>query len=80
MQICQEMNIEAITVIGVTRLQASAQHGPAGAHNLNPAPRPLRVRVDSEAMRTKVVNQGKLLRRSENESTRQVLLKRDMLR
>ena len=46
---------------GVTRLQASAQRGQAGATNVNPAPRPLSVRVESEAMRTKVVNQGRCL-------------------
>ena len=78
LQLCDEMDIEGITVTGVTRLQASAQRGQAGATNVNPAPRPLRVRVESEAMRTKVVNQGRVLRMSENESTRQVFLKRDM--
>ena len=72
LQLCDEMDIEGITVTGVTRLQASAQRGQAGATNVNPAPRPLRVRVESEAMGTKVVNQERVLRMSENESTRQV--------
>ena len=73
-----EMDLQDIIVTGVTRLQASAQQGPAGAECVNPAPRPLRVRVESEAMRTKIVNNGKVLRMSRNESTRQVFLKRDM--
>ena len=72
LKLCDEMDIEGITVICVTRLQASAQRGQAGATNVNPAPRPLRVRVESEAVRTKVVNQGRVLRMSENESTLQV--------
>ena len=62
LQLCDEMDIEGITVTGVTRLQASAQRGQAGATNVNPAPRPLRVRVESEAMRTKVVNPGRVLK------------------
>ena len=78
LQLCDEMDLQDIIVTGVTRLQASAQQGPAGTESVNPAPRPLRVMVESEAMRAKIVNNGKVLRMSRNESTRQVFLKRDM--
>ena len=64
LQLCDEMDLQDIIVTGVTRLQASAQQGPAGTESVNHAPRPLRVRVESEAMRAKIVNNGKVLRMS----------------
>ena len=72
-QICDDLKIENIEVISVTRLQNKNTLPEGEIH-----PKPLRIRVKTEEMRSDVIRKAKMLAKSESATHRRIYLKRDM--
>ena len=72
-QICDDLRIDNIEVISVTRLQHRNALPEVEIH-----PKPLRIRLKTEEMRSDVIRKAKMLAKSESTTHRRIYLKRDM--
>ena len=72
-QICDDLRIDNIEVMSVTRLQNKNALPEGEIH-----PKPLRIRLKTEEMRSDVIRKAKMLAKSESATHRRIYLKRDM--
>lgn len=73
MRLCNELKLDDIEITGVTRLH------PGSTQNQDEDnPKPLRIRVRTEQMRTQILSKARLLKMSDNEVHRKIYIKRDM--
>ena len=72
-QICDDLRIDNIEVMSVTR-QQNRDALPEGEIH----PKPLRIRLKTEEMRSDVMRKAKMLAKSESATHRRIYLKRDM--
>ena len=72
-QICDDLKIDNIEVISVTRLQSKNALPEGEIH-----PKPLRIRLKTEEMRSDVIRKARMLAKSESATHRKIYLKRDM--
>ena len=72
-QICDDLRIDNIEVISVTRLQNRNTLPEGEIH-----PKPLRIRLKTEDMRSDVIRKARMLAKSESATHRRIYLKRDM--
>ena len=72
-QICDDLKIDNIEVISVTRLQNKNALPEGEIH-----PKPLRIRLKTEEMRSDVIRKARMLAKSESVTHRKIYLKRDI--
>ena len=73
LQLCRELKLDDIEVIAVTRLQTSMNSESTDKEK----PKPLRIKMKTEQMRTLILSKARLLAKSENKKFQSIFLKRD---